>query len=545
MIAGAIGLFAGVSHAAPADTSRPSAEAAREPLERRPYKIRAWIVADPAARIDSLSREILLGKWRGMIRRFVGPVWDIEVARDDGPLGTATINALDAKSVRAQLAGFDKGWMLYIAPGTGDGVDLWGREMDVATGRLGLVCKRSVPYPADFGRGLFQLTLDIFSPFAEIGESSGGGVTLTVQGGAILPADPVGRIVSVGTVFLPIRVFQRPNGSITRIDPIKWSYLRVQSVEGPIAHCGIASGLRDPLSKRVVGKNRLIALGMKPSAIPTRFRFMTSGPDSQPAAGYTLTVRDFPSGPPHDVGTTDREGRIVLQPGFADGLVVYRLLAGNIEPLVEFPGMPGETPDERVIKINPLLQTVTLETQLNALKDEVVDMVATRARLEARLKARAAGDAWDDVRATLDEFGKLKPRDSFVERLTKLKETAAKQQAELKKPVLTKTAQAQLADTEALIDRYLDDDAFRAYENAWKESRELAKAEAQKKDKQAKIAEGLKAAEAAKAKSATAAAKGTAAATPPGAKQGGPPPAAKPGAPKAKKGGGPPGNVAF
>jgi hypothetical protein len=240
------------------------------------------------------------------------------------------------------------------------------------------------------------------------------------------------------------------------------------------------SGLRDPLSKRVVGKNRLIALGLKPSTVPTRFRFMTAPPDAHPAAGYTLTVRRVPDGKPKEVGTTDREGRIVLPPGFADGLVVYRLLAGDIEPLVEFPGMPGETTDERIIKLNPLTQTVTLESRLTALKGEVLDQVAIRKRLEARLKSRFNAEAWDEIKTILTEYHKLRPRSAFVERLEGLREDAKKQQKETKKPVLTRTAQAQLDDAEGLIMQGIDDEIFAAYERGLKEAQELAAAEAKK-----------------------------------------------------------------
>ena len=74
-------------------------------------------------------------------------------------------------------------------------------------------------------------------------------------------------------------------------------------------------------------------------------------PDQAPAAGYTLTARLVPDGQPRELGMTDRAGRIVLKPGFASGLVILRLLAGNVEPIVELPIMPGEsvrrTPDLR------------------------------------------------------------------------------------------------------------------------------------------------------------------------------------------------------
>ena len=90
--------------------------------------------------------------------------------------------------------------------------------------------------------------------------------------------------------------------------------------------------------------NSLAALGLKAGNTPLRLRFITRS-DKAPAAGYTLTARRVPDGQPHELGTTDRSGRIVLRPGFANGLVILRLLAGSVEPMVELPMMPGESAD--------------------------------------------------------------------------------------------------------------------------------------------------------------------------------------------------------
>jgi hypothetical protein len=205
-----------------------------------------------------------------------------------------------------------------------------------------------------------------------------------------------------------------------------------------------------------------VALGLKPGRTATRFRFVTR-PDKLPAAGSVLTARDLPDVLPREVGTTDREGRVSLAPGFTDGLVALRLLAGHIEPMVEFPAMAGETDEERTIPFEPRPQTVTLETQLDSLRDAIIDLVAVRARLEARLKARADGEDWAGVEATLKEFQRLPGRETFASRLAQLEDAAAQQQAQTRTPFLTKTAQAQITDVQVLIDRYLDDVIFRAY----------------------------------------------------------------------------------
>src|SRR5205823_2005241 len=104
-------------------------------------------------------------------------------------------------------------------------------------------------------------------------------------------------------------------------------YLRVESLDGPVARCAIHSALRDPLTRRIAQKSTVVALGSAPGPHPTRLRFLTL-PDKAPAAGYLVTARSLPDGQARDVGTTDREGRLVVQPGSSDGLLALRLLAG-------------------------------------------------------------------------------------------------------------------------------------------------------------------------------------------------------------------------
>ncbi len=271
---------------------------------------------------------------------------------------------------------FDALWAIHVEPGPGGGYRLSGRAFDPRTATLGPVFHRTIVYPADAARGLFRLGLDLFVPSAEIGAAVGGGVQILVQGAALNAADPIGQIVQPGSVFVPFRLMLKPDGTLKQVVPIGWSYLRVETLDGPLARCAIVSGLRDPLSRRVIGKYRLVALGVKPGDAPLILRFETRPPNPQPAAGYTVTVRDVPDGPPRDVGTTDREGRIVLPADPVSGLVIVRLLAGGIEPLVEFPVMAGESSEERIIHVGLVPQAVALETKLNALRDEVIDLVA-------------------------------------------------------------------------------------------------------------------------------------------------------------------------
>jgi hypothetical protein len=299
--------------------------------------------------------------------------------------------------------------------------------------------------------------------------TSAGGVNLTVQAAALAPASALGSVVAPGSLFVLNRLLLKPDGSTARVLPIEWTYLRVESMDGPTARCSIVSALRDPLSRRVAASNRIVALGVHPGEGPARLRFETRPPNPVPAAGYVLTIRPSLDAPAVTVGTTDRDGRIEVEPDQARGLVIARLIAGGIEPLVEFPLLPGESNVERLIRIDPMTEAVALEARLNALRDEIVDVVARRARLEARLKARSEGNAWEDVRSLIPEVRALPSRPSFEARLKALRDEGQERQDRLKVPVLTRAAQTQITDIESLVARYLDDDLLLAYEQALKE----------------------------------------------------------------------------
>jgi hypothetical protein len=446
---------------------------AAEPIERQPYRIIFHLACHPSSRIDAARRADLLRDWQVMVRRFIGAPWLVSVAPPSSPVLDFDLEGLE-KATPAQAAAFekavnagsyDKVWVVHADRNeAGLGVVFTGREYDTATRRLGPLQRRAVEVLAEAPRSLLEFTLDLFSPTAVINGEEGGGALLTVRGSAIEPASPIGRVVAPGAVLQPLRLIStKDDKTIVKIIP--WTYLRVESVEGEVARCAIITGLRAPFHQRLVQPNSLAAVGIKPGHSPLRLRFVTFK-DNAPGAGYTLTARPVPTGITREVGMTDRGGRIVLKPGFADGLVVLRLMAGNIEPVREFPVMPGERSEEQTIPFDPKSQSVALEAEVDSMRDEVVDLIALRARLEARMKARLEGEDWEGLQEALKEVSRLTPRDEYAKKLADLKERATKEQAEQKIAILTKNAQAQINDLQAMIDRYLDDDVLRAYQEA-------------------------------------------------------------------------------
>ncbi len=453
-------------------SNEPAQSSPREPIERRPYRISVHLSCDRSARIDAAGRADLLREWQVLVRRLIGVPWVLSIAEASSPLANLDLDGLEPAAFSSSSS-FDKVWVVRISRSETEGaLSFAGREYDTASRRLGPLQRRTAQTMSDAPRTLLQFTQDLFNPTAEITSRDGTYAYLNVQGAALTPASPAGAVVSKGTVFLPLRLVSLDNGKI-QILRIPYTYLQVESVDGSVARCKVVSAMSDPLTKRVLRPNSLAALGLKAGSSPIQLQFVTKT-NQAPAAGYTLTARRVPDGQPHPVGTTDRAGRVVLDPGFADGLVILRLLAGNVEPVVELPIMPGVIFQDKDISIDPKEHAVALEAQIDSLRDEVVDLVALRARLEARMKARLEGENWTGLDQALQEFAKLTPPENYAKRLTTLKNDAARQQSQLKKAILTRTAQAQISDLQAMIDRYLDDELYKAYADAL----ERAKADA-------------------------------------------------------------------
>ena len=472
------------AHASAPPSASASASAPVESIDRLAYKIAVSLEFDPETRIDARGQGFVLDAWQSMVDRFVGAPWKLSLIDEKSFRSRLDLDTMEPASFQELEGEFDKVWVIRVRR-EGPALVPIGREFDAATRRLGPTCRHLAKITPDLPRALLELARELFRPSAVVGEQSGGGVALTVRGASLRASGPIGQVVEAGTVFRPIRIVTLPGGE-KRILDIPFTYLRVESLDGAVTRCAIDSALRDPLTRRYAQKNELLALGSKPGPHPTRLRFVTT-PDKQPAAGYRLTARTLPDGQAREVGTTDREGRIVLEPGRSEGLLALRLLGGSAEPLVEFPLMPGESDRERVLPpFDPKALTITLETQLDSLRDRVLDLVAIRARLETRLKARFEGEDWDGAEATLKEYARLPSRETFAAQLARLKEDAAQLQVRNKTAVLTKSAQAQVAEVDGLIARYLDDEVFRAYADA------LTKARSDATDRAKAAAKGKK-----------------------------------------------------
>ena len=465
----ALGLIRNVANGA----DRHAAEALQA-ARSRPYTIRAHVSFTPATRIDATARRVILDNWLTLIRRFVGEPWHVDALAESPTLAATTLDALtpDLIGPIASGEGVDKVWVIQVER-VGPSLLLEGRELDVLLNRLGEMHQVEILDVINLPRALLTLALSLFEPLAEVGKSQGGGVFFEIQGGTIHAATPAGAVAPVGSVFRAFRLFLDKEGGITDLREIPYSYFRVEERTGSTARCSIIKGIGDPLTGRYARRNRVVALGIQPARATTRLRFLLKS-DKAPAAGFKLIARAATADTNwFDVGITDREGRVELPVNFANELAIVRVLAGNNEPMADLPVMPGETRQERSIVFEGRPRTLDLEAKLDALQDAIIDVVASRARLEARMKARLEGEDFTGFDTSLAELRKLPSHDLFNAQLHAIDSEAKAAEADLKTLILTRTARNQIDESQALIDRYLDDDPIRALV----ESAETLKAE--------------------------------------------------------------------
>ena len=440
----------------------------------RPYAIRAHVSFAPSTRIDATARGVFLDNWLNLVRRFVGEPWQVNAVAELPTLAATNLDALTPELVQPIAVGgpIDKVWVIQVRR-DGPELILEGRELDVLLNRLGEMHRVEIRDVIDLPRALLNLGLSLFEPLAEVGESKGGGVVFEIQGGTIHAASPSGVVAPVGSVFRAFRLFLDKEGGISDLREIPYSYFRVEERTGGTARCSIIKGIGDPLTGRYARRNRVVALGIQPARATTRLRFLLKS-DKVPAAGFKLIARPATADTKwSDVGITDREGRVELPINFANELAIVRVLAGNNEPMADLPVMPGETRQERSIIFEGRPRTLDLEAKLDALQDAIIDVVANRARLEARMKARLEGEDFTGFDASLAELRKLPTKDLFNAQLHAIDAEAKAAETELKTLILTRTARNQIDESQALIDRYLDDDPVRALV----ESAETLKAE--------------------------------------------------------------------
>ena len=257
---------------------------------------------------------------------------------------------------------------------------------------------------------------------------------------------------------------------------VPWTYLVVETVERRWVTARIVSALRTPLG--TIGRRRMetIAVRVRPALKTTRVQIVLQGQPGQPLAGCDVAAaakvfaEDEPASAPQRL-MTDRDGRLTLARHDQSPLVWLSIKSGEAL-LARVPFCPG-IESEAVLELPDDSLRLKVEGDLSLLDARLIDTVARRATLLARMRLLAREGDWDAVAARRNELEKLPDTAAFDAQLAAIRIPALEQARAAGNRVAEARIRKLCGQTSDLIRRYLDKDKLRVVLEEIEELRRL------------------------------------------------------------------------
>lgn len=387
---------------------------AQDAWEYTPYQIQVYLLAAPGNFVPSERLQQIAAHLAERSDTVVGGGWKLQV--DVAPPNLAAALAggwegLVAEEIPESNSSPDKVIVVSVAPGTDAGIE--AREFDCRARQWGAVRRRSVTQPWRLPREAFLALTEAFAPLARIEPLENKQTRLRMRAGGMPPRDSQWQWTAPGEIFRCVLRVNEPSGKLRSVQEIAWTLLEVEAVESTSVLCHLETGIRGALTSRR-GRFDLFALGLRPSADSTRLELLARTPDARPLAGYDVDATDRAATSIVRIGRTDRAGAITIPPG--DGAYRILLIRDGQELLARLPMVPGAA-TVMTAKIPDDTQRLEVEAFVVGLQESVVDLVARRAVLLARVGTRLDANDLAEAEKLLEELRRMETREQLLQRI--------------------------------------------------------------------------------------------------------------------------------
>ena len=419
------------------------------PWESRPYQVQVWICNERTHELQSV-----LPKIREQIARravILDPSgWNVTIQNGPEPWRSLLMKSIEDTSELTELASaeaiteFDK--LVAVCVVHHDGTIRYQvREFDVQTGQWGALFERTCAQGRDLAPGLIAAIQRVFMPLARIDRVSDKGEVF-IRARAINAcqqadvfdenAQPEPIVNSPVWVrpedrFLPVIRKVDRNGDLAELEPIPFTYLTVESQEGPRVVCKLHSRQRSVLGGRSSKRAQKLALVIRPPESSTQLKLVSRDDDKRPLSGYEIFSRSPNSTSDQKstfLGLTDWRGVIEVPP-FDEGLRLIYVKRGS-RALMKLPIIPGLY-DELETPVPDDEARLNAEGITNGFQIEILNLVAQRELLQAQIKSAVANNRLDQARESLQQFQRLETAPNLKIRLadeeTRLKNSTLNQ----------------------------------------------------------------------------------------------------------------------
>jgi hypothetical protein len=438
-----------------------------------PYRVtvRVTFRADPY--VTPALRHNVLSSLTARIHQSFGPTWTLlpadrqTVEEDDEltPADEAGLERLTYAAVTAQIGKLpsDKAYLLVVRP-QGANWLIAGREWDRTLQTLGPVLTCSAIDRRAIADAASELLQRLFSPLLIVNDANRDSktVTLTVRAGSIPYGDPRTAPLKKGALFVPVFRFLDPKGNVRKIQPVPWTYLVLQEQSEGHAQCTVASSFRAPLAANMRRRVEAIAVLLRPELPESRIKLVVGKGAPRPLAGMFVDVRSTDSGQAEKDPAgrqellSDRHGTVTIT---ADPRRPLRWLEvrSGAALLARRPFVPGVEPE---VTLELADDEIRLNTQrdVDLLRVQLIETVARRAALTARIRASLKSDDAANTQRLLGEMEHVPSAETYLAKLNEIRVLALEEAARRKDRVSDRRIEDLCLKTRGLIEQYLAED---------------------------------------------------------------------------------------
>jgi hypothetical protein len=285
-----------------------------------------------------------------------------------------------------------------------------------------------------------------------------------IRSGGLVGDEHSPSAIRAGDVLQPVirrndrRGDAKPNG----IQVLDRTYLLVRQPQEYFLDCDVYSASRNPLVGRSSPAVERVALRVRPHGSHTMLQLVDRDDAHVPLEGYEVWSRkptadgDTESNPSVRLGLTDWRGMIEVER--SDLLLRLIYVKNGAHLVARIPVVPGYRPLETV----PLAsddKRLEAEAFVKGMESTVMDLVARREILAARIRRRLAEGKRDEARALLDEIKSFQTKEDLEMML-------ASRQSALASPDKRQQQRIDqlLTGTRSLLNKYLNPEQLVALE---------------------------------------------------------------------------------
>jgi hypothetical protein len=293
------------------------------------------------------------------------------------------------------------------------------------------------------------MVADAFSPLVRIDRYSEGLAKTRLRAGALIQGEHSAARLQPGDVLLPFDRKVSTSGQTRGKDvrAIDWTYLLVSApTVDSISNLEVISGYKQPFRTKRNRRNQQIAVRAKRTANESTIRLQSRSSEPVPLIGYEIHEKGEKK--TQFIGYTNWRGELVIPA--SESPIRTLLVRSGGRVTAKLPIVPGLR-EVVVASMRDDRQRVETDGFLSGIQTQLVDLVAQRESLTARIRRLIANRELDDARRLLDQMRDLPSKSDFENDIRRQQQTL-----KITDPSLRTRIDTMFVQTGRTLGKYLD-----------------------------------------------------------------------------------------